>query len=71
MADIYEIVEKARKSGKVEKGVNEATKAIEELNGKDVGGRAIIVKKAHDKHERGGPGGSRNNNRRRFNNSRY
>lgn len=27
--NIYEVVEKARKSGKVEKGINEATKAIE------------------------------------------
>jgi len=29
MADIYEIIEKARKSGKIEKGTNEVTKAIE------------------------------------------
>ena len=29
MADVYEIIEKARKSGKVEKGTNEVTKAIE------------------------------------------
>lgn len=29
MADIYEIVEKARKTGKIEKGTNEVTKAIE------------------------------------------
>jgi large subunit ribosomal protein L7Ae len=29
MASIYEIVEKARKSGKVEKGTNETTKAVE------------------------------------------
>ena len=29
MASIYEIIEKARKSGKVEKGTNEVTKAIE------------------------------------------
>lgn len=29
MADIYSIIEKARKSGKVEKGTNEVTKAIE------------------------------------------
>ena len=29
MTDIYEIVEKARKTGKVEKGTNEVTKAIE------------------------------------------
>ena len=29
MADIYNIIEKARKTGKVEKGTNEVTKAIE------------------------------------------
>ena len=29
MADIYEIIEKARKTGKIEKGTNEVTKAIE------------------------------------------
>ena len=29
MADIYQIIEKARKTGKVEKGTNEVTKAIE------------------------------------------
>ena len=29
MATIYEIIEKARKTGKIEKGTNEVTKAIE------------------------------------------
>lgn len=29
MADVYSIIEKARKTGKVEKGTNEVTKAIE------------------------------------------
>lgn len=29
MTDIYQIIEKAKKSGKVEKGTNEVTKAIE------------------------------------------
>ena len=29
MVSVYEIIEKARKSGKVEKGTNEVTKAIE------------------------------------------
>ena len=29
MADIYQIIEKARKTGKIEKGTNEVTKAIE------------------------------------------
>ena len=29
MSDIYQIIEKARKTGKIEKGTNEVTKAIE------------------------------------------
>jgi large subunit ribosomal protein L7Ae len=29
MVDFYEIVEKARKTGKIDKGTNEATKAVE------------------------------------------
>ena len=29
MSSIYEIVEKARKTGKIEKGINEVTKAVE------------------------------------------
>jgi large subunit ribosomal protein L7Ae len=29
MADIYKIIEKAKKTGKIEKGTNEVTKAIE------------------------------------------
>ena len=29
MASIYELVEKARKTGKIEKGINEVTKAVE------------------------------------------
>jgi large subunit ribosomal protein L7Ae len=29
MASIYEIIEKAKKTGKIEKGINEVTKAIE------------------------------------------
>jgi large subunit ribosomal protein L7Ae len=29
MVQIYEIIEKARKTGKIEKGANEATKAVE------------------------------------------
>jgi len=29
MSSVYEIVEKARKGGKIEKGINEVTKAIE------------------------------------------
>lgn len=29
MVSVYEVVEKARKTGKIEKGINEVTKAIE------------------------------------------
>jgi large subunit ribosomal protein L7Ae len=29
MSDIYKIIEKARKTGKIEKGTNEVTKAVE------------------------------------------
>ena len=29
MSSVYEIVEKARKTGKIEKGINEVTKALE------------------------------------------
>ncbi len=48
MADVYEIVEKARKTGKVEKGTNEVTKAIERgtaklvAYGKDVDPKEIV-----------------------------
>ena len=34
MTDIYQIVEKARKTGKIEKGTNEVTKAIERATAK-------------------------------------
>lgn len=34
MVSVYEIVETARKSGKIEKGINETTKAIERGNAK-------------------------------------
>ena len=36
MASIYEIIEKARKTGKIEKGINEVTKAIERGTAKTV-----------------------------------
>jgi large subunit ribosomal protein L7Ae len=36
MVDIYSIVEKARRTGKVEKGTNEVTKAIERSTAKIV-----------------------------------
>ncbi len=41
MADIYTIIEKARKTGKIEKGTNEVTKAIER-------GTAVFVAYASD-----------------------
>ena len=34
MVSIYEVVEKARKTGKIEKGINEVTKSIERGNAK-------------------------------------
>jgi large subunit ribosomal protein L7Ae len=49
MAQIYEIVEKARKSGKIEKGANEATKAVERNTAKlvvyaaDVSPKEIVM----------------------------
>lgn len=36
MASVYEIIEKARKSGKIEKGTNEVTKAVERNTAKFV-----------------------------------
>jgi len=48
MVQIYEIIDKARKSGKIEKGANEATKAIERgtaklvVYGADVSPKEIV-----------------------------
>jgi large subunit ribosomal protein L7Ae len=48
MVDIYNIVEKARKTGKIDKGTNEVTKAIERetaklvVNASDVEPKEII-----------------------------
>ncbi len=36
MVDFYSIVEKARKTGKIEKGTNEVTKAVERMTAKAV-----------------------------------
>ncbi len=36
MANVYEIIEKARRTGKIEKGTNEVTKAIERQTAKFV-----------------------------------
>lgn len=53
MVDIYAIVEKARKTGKVEKGTNEVTKAIERGTAKlvvfaaDVSPKEIVEHLAH------------------------
>lgn len=46
MADIYEIVEKAAKTGKVDKGVNEVTKAVERAQAK-----LVVVAKDVDPKE--------------------
>lgn len=49
MATVYELIEKARKTGKVEKGTNEVTKAIERgtaklvAYGKDVDPKEIVL----------------------------
>ncbi len=49
MASVYEIVEKARKTGKIEKGTNESTKAIERATAKlivyaaDVSPKEIVL----------------------------
>lgn len=49
MTDVYQIVEKARKTGKVEKGTNEVTKAIERgtaklvVYAKDVEPKEIVM----------------------------
>lgn len=45
MSSIYETVEKARKSGKIEKGINEVTKAIERGTAKIV----VIAKDVNPK----------------------
>ena len=52
----------------------EAKEAIEELNGKDFDGRAIIVNEARpkvDKRKGGGPGGGGFNRKREFRGNRY
>ena len=59
MVSVYEIVEKARKTGKIEKGTNEVTKAIERgtaklvVYAKDVNPGEIIMHLeplCHEKH---------------------
>lgn len=48
--DIYKIVEKARKTGKVEKGTNEVTKAIERSTAKLIVYAADVEPKEIIKH---------------------
>ena len=54
MVSIYELIEKARKTGKVEKGTNEVTKAIERgtakfvAYGSDAGIVICLTKKVND-----------------------
>src|SRR3989344_6762961 len=50
MASIYEIIEKARKSGKVEKGTNEVTKEIERGTAKLVAYATDVEPKEIVKH---------------------
>ncbi|HTZ41628.1 MAG TPA: ribosomal L7Ae/L30e/S12e/Gadd45 family protein [Candidatus Omnitrophota bacterium] len=50
MADIYEIIEKIRKEGKLEKGTNEVTKAIERGTAKLVVYAADVEPKEIVKH---------------------
>lgn len=45
MTDIYSIIEKARKTGKIEKGTNEVTKAIERGTAKFVAYAADVEPK--------------------------
>jgi cold-inducible RNA-binding protein len=48
---------RSRGFGFVEMGDDEAEKAIEELNGKDMGGRPLTVNEARPQVNRGGGGG--------------
>lgn len=50
MTDIYEIIEKARKSGKIEKGANEATKSAERATAKLVAYAADVDPKQIVQH---------------------
>lgn len=50
MTDIYQIIEKARKTGKVEKGTNEVTKAIERGTAKLVAYAADVEPKEIVQH---------------------
>jgi cold-inducible RNA-binding protein len=55
----------ARGFGFVEMSVNaDADRAINELNGKDLDGRALNVNEAHPKTERGAGGGGQRGNKR-------
>ena len=50
MASVYEIIEKARKTGKIEKGTNEVTKAIERGTAKLVAFGADVEPKEITQH---------------------
>ncbi|MGD9275957.1 MAG: ribosomal L7Ae/L30e/S12e/Gadd45 family protein [Candidatus Pacearchaeota archaeon] len=50
MADVYQILEKARKSGKLERGTNEVTKAIERGTAKLVAYAADVEPKEIVQH---------------------
>jgi len=50
MANVYEIIEKARRTGKIEKGTNEVTKAIERETAKFVAYAADVEPKEIVQH---------------------
>jgi large subunit ribosomal protein L7Ae len=50
MVSIYEIIEKARKTGKIEKGTNEATKAAERMTAKVIAYAADVTPKEIIQH---------------------
>ncbi|MEX2017531.1 MAG: ribosomal L7Ae/L30e/S12e/Gadd45 family protein [Candidatus Pacearchaeota archaeon] len=50
MTDVYSIIEKARKTGKIEKGTNEVTKAIERGTAKLVAYAADVTPKEIVQH---------------------
>ncbi|KKL16951.1 hypothetical protein LCGC14_2490420, partial [marine sediment metagenome] len=62
---------KSRGFGFVEmSSTEEAEKAIQEQNGKEVGGRTVIVNEARQKERRDDRGGDRRDNNRSFNGGR-
>lgn len=61
----------SRGFGFVDMSQNEGRKAIEELNGSDLNGNAIVVNEAYEKRRNTGGGFGGGNNRNQGNNRRY